>query len=320
MKGAPGTTRSPLRLFVRRERLAVCRLSPDSKVPPWATEAEFFSLTRTPDELSLVCPESLVTADTACEGGWRAMGIEGPLDFSLVGVLAGITGPLAGAGFSVFAVSTYDTDYVLVREDELRAAISALQGAGHEIRDTKVVVRPATEEDESFLWEMLYEAVHWGAEETGPKPPPEELLQEPGLRRYLEGWGRKNDFAVVALVEGGGRIGAAWYRTFPAHEPGYGFVDEATPDIAIAVVPDQRGAGVGDALLRTLMDAARSNGFGAISLSVQKSNHVAAKLYERNGFVRLREDRDSWVMKAELTANETTNRAPGAPRTEERCR
>jgi len=65
-------------------------------------------------------------------------------------------------------------------------------------------------------------------------PPPEELLQGPVLCRYLQGWGRKNDFAVVALdVEDGSRIGAAWYRTFPAHESGYGFVDEATPEIAI---------------------------------------------------------------------------------------
>ncbi len=306
---------------MREESLAVCRLSPDSEVPAWATKGEFFSLTRTPDELSVVCPEKDVPTGVKSEGGWRALGIEGPLDFSLVGVLAAVTEPLAEAGVSVFAVSTYDTDYVLVREEKLRVAVSALHGAGHEVRDTKVVVCPAAAEDEPFLWEMLYEAVHWGIEETGPKPPPEELLQGPVLCRYLQGWGRKNDFAVVALdVEDGSRIGAAWYRTFPAHESGYGFVDEATPEIAIAVVPDRRGAGVGDALLRALVDAARSNGFGAISLSVQKSNHTAAKLYERNGFVRLREDGDSWVMKAGLAASETTNRAPGARQTEETCR
>ena len=308
-----------LRLSVLDDRFAVCRLEPGSEVPGWATEAGFFSITRTPDELSVVCPEPFVPAGTVCERGWRALGIEGPLDFSLVGILSAITEPLAEAGISFFAVSTYDTDYVLVREDTLEHGISTLHQAGHEVQDTNIIVRPATKDDETFLWKMLYEAVHWNPEETGPKPPPEGLLQEPGLRRYLEGWGRENDFAVVAREAGdGSRIGAAWYRTFSEHEPGYGFVDEATPEIAIAVAPDRRGAGAGAALLDALMNAARSNGFDAISLSVQKSNHAAAKLYESRGFVRLWEDGDSWVMKAELFANTKTRNALGAQQTEER--
>lgn len=122
------------RLSVREECLAVCRLSPDSKAPAWATEAPFFSLTRTPDELSVVCPESLVPADTVYKRGWRALELEGPLDFSLVGVLAAITEPLARAGVSVFTISTYDTDYVLVREEQLERALAALRERGCEIR------------------------------------------------------------------------------------------------------------------------------------------------------------------------------------------
>lgn len=313
MKEASGTTHTPLRLFVRKERLAVCRLSPDQKAPSWATEAEFFSLTRTPDELSIVCPGSSVPAGTVCERGWRALGILGPLDFSLVGVLATITEPLAEADISVFIISTYDTDYVLVREDALESAISTLHRAGHEVRDTNIVVHPAVKDDEPFLWEMLYEVVHWGPEETGPKPPPEELLSEPGLRRYLTDWGRKGDFALVAQeAKDGRKLGAAWYRLFPMRDPGYGFVDAATPDIAIAVVPDRRGTGVGGALLRVLMDEARSNGFDALSLSVQKSNHVALGLYEKKGLTRHRDDGDAWVMKAELPTNKTTNDARSA--------
>ncbi len=313
MKGTLGTARTPPRLFVRGECLAVCRLPPSSKAPDWATEGKFFSLTRTPGELSIVCPEANAPADVEKETGWRAIRVEGPLDFSLVGVLAAITEPLAEAGVSIFAVSTYDTDYVLVKGDALERAISVLRQAGHEVRG-KVVVRPAAADDEPFLWEMLYEAVHWGNEETGPKPPPGELLREPGLRRYLEAWGREGDLAVVALdAEGGGRIGAAWCRLFPANDPGYGFVDDATPDIAIAVTPDRQGMGIGGALLQALMDAALSDGFGAISLSVQKSNQTALKLYERNGFVKFRDDGDAWVMKAELPNSETTNEAPSAP-------
>lgn len=320
MNQAPGTAHSPLRLFVREEHLAVCRLSPHLEIPAWAAEAPFFSVTRTPNELSIVCPESFVRADTVCEKGWRALGLVGPLDFSLIGILAAITKPLAEADISVFAISTYDTDYLLVREDALERAISTLRRAGHEVRSTNVIVHPAAKDDESFLWKMLYKAVHWNPEETGPKPPLEELLSEPGLSRYLEGWGRKNDFAVVARdASDGGRIGAAWYRLFPASDPGYGFVDYAIPEIAIAVAPDRRGAGVGTTLLNALMDAARSNGFDAISLSVQKSNPAAVKLYEGKGFVRLRDDGDAWVMKAEFSANRTTNNARSAQQTEERC-
>lgn len=131
--------------------------------------------------------------------------------------------------------------------------------------------------------------------------------------------GKEGDFAVVALNADGGRIGAAWYRLFPASAPGYGFVDVATPEIALAVVPDRRGTGVGGALIDALVDAARSEGFEAISLSVHKSN-LAAKLYERKGFVRLRGDGEDWVMKAELYADKITDDVPanGARQTEER--
>lgn len=308
------------RLSVLGETLAVCRLDAGAEAPAWATASGFCSVTRANDELSVVCPAEYVPEDVKCERGWRAIGLEGPLDFSLVGVLAGMLAPLAGAGVPVFALSTFDTDYVLVEEGRLDLAVAALRGRGYEVGEANpdVVVRPAADE-ERFLWEMLYEAVHREPSEPGPKPPLEVLLAEPILRRYLEGWGRADDFAVIARnPEDGRKIGAAWYRTFPASEPGYGFVDGAKPEIAIAVVPDCRGAGVGGALLHALMDAARSNGFDAMSLSVQKGNHPAVRLYEKNGFVRLRDDGDAWVMKAELDANATTNDAPDARRTEER--
>lgn len=314
-----------MRLRVLGERLAVCRMDPREGFPAWATEMGFFSITRAPEELSIVCPEGNVPDGVKNEAGWRALGVEGLLDFSLTGVLAALAAPLAQAGVSIFAISTHDTDYVLVKDDALQAAVAALRESGHEVRDGGPDGGPGitagSAEDEQFLWEMLYEAVHWGPEKTGPKPPPREVLADLKLRRYVEGWGRPDDFAVVARDEDGRKVGAAWYRIFPADEPGYGFVDASTPEIAIALVPDRRGVGVGGAMLRALMDAARSNGFDAVSLSVQKSNRAAARLYEKSGFVELRDDGDDRIMTAELelSADGTNNDAPGngAQRTEE---
>lgn len=306
------------RLTVLPDHLAVCRLGPGSPIPEWAASGNFFSVTRTSGELSVLCSQGRVPTGIVREEGWRALGLEGPLDFSLVGVLASLLAPLAEAGVSVFAVSTYDTDYVLVKQSSLETVAMALRESGYEVRvaPPDIIVRPSIGEEE-FLWEMLYAAVHWGSGEPGPKPPPEQLLAEPGLRRYLAGWGREGDFAVVAEDPRSGRkIGAAWYRLFPASAPGYGFVNATTPDIVIAVVPDRRGTGVGRALLQALMAAARSNGFGAISLSVQKSNHAATRLYEKNGFVRVSDGGDDWIMKAELSTELTANDAPGAQGTE----
>lgn len=299
-----------LRLSALEDQLAICRLAPDSEVPGWATEAWFVSVTRTPDELSIVCPEPYIPDEITREDGWRALAIEGPLDFSLVGILASVATTLAEAGLSVFAISTYDTDYLLVQEDALATAVAVLRESGHGVSGLlpDVAVRPATSDDKQFLWEMLYEAVHWEPEESGAKPPPEGILSDPVLSRYLRDWGRIGDLAIIAQDEKDGRnIGAAWYRLFPASEPGYGFIDAETPDIVIAVASERRGTGVGGELICALIDAARSNGFEALSLSVQKSNRAAAALYEKNGFVRLKDDGDAWVMKVDLTTNTATS-------------
>lgn len=149
---------------------------------------------------------------------------------------------------------------------------------------------------------MLYEAAHWRPGE--PRPPKEEALSEPKLARYLQDWGRPGDTAILAVdLDGGGRLGAAWYRLMTSEEPGYGYVDSDTPEVALAVVPDHRGRGLGGALLRELRDAARSQGYSALSLSVEKGN-PALGLYERNGFVKLFEAEGAWTMKADLSAAE----------------
>ena len=154
-------------------------------------------------------------------------------------------------------------------------------------------LRPGTPEDLDFLWEMLYEA-------SGHSD-----LSDPAISLYLEGWGRAGDVAVVALdPEDGRRVGAAWYRLMTSEKPGYGFVDASTPELAIGVVPEARGRGVGGALLPALMDVARGDGFGALSLSVRRNNAAAVSLYEKNGFVRVAEigfDHPSWAMKVDLS-------------------
>jgi len=127
------TTRKELRLSLLIGRMSVCRLDPTAEIPDWAITGDFFSITRTTDELSVVCPEGAVSDDVRCERGWRLLKLEGTFEFSEVGVLASVTVPLAEAGVGIFAVSTYDTDYVLVKEEQLESAVAALRGRGHEV-------------------------------------------------------------------------------------------------------------------------------------------------------------------------------------------
>jgi hypothetical protein len=110
---------------------AICRLPADSDVPPWALAAgRLASVTRTATELSIVAPSAGVPGDVLAERDWRVIEVVGPVPFSVVGLMAAITRPLAEAGVSVFTLATYDTDYVLVREASLEAAVRALSAAG----------------------------------------------------------------------------------------------------------------------------------------------------------------------------------------------
>ena len=129
------TPNASLRLSVLEKRLAVCRLDPPvQEIPAWATGAPFFSVTRTSDELSIVCPEERVPPGVTCERGWRALRFDGPFEFGLVGVLASVAVPLAQSEVSILAIATYDTDYVLVQESQLDLATQVLREWGHEVR------------------------------------------------------------------------------------------------------------------------------------------------------------------------------------------
>jgi hypothetical protein len=123
-------------LIVLSQRFAVCRLSGDAAVPSWATEGEFFSITRSTEELSLVCSQDLVPEGILCEREWRCVRVAGTMAFSTVGVVAGLSRPLAEAGIGIFIVSTFDTDYLLAKEQDWPQAIDVLRRQGYAIRES----------------------------------------------------------------------------------------------------------------------------------------------------------------------------------------
>ena len=114
---------------------AVCRLDKNAPVPDWATRGLFSSITRTAGGLSVVCLDAQVAGGVKKESGWKILMVEGPLDLSLTGVLASLTGPLAREGLSVFALSTYDTDYLLVKKEQLEQAIQVLEAEGYDVEE-----------------------------------------------------------------------------------------------------------------------------------------------------------------------------------------
>ncbi len=128
------TPRALLTLTVFTDRYAICRLSPAEPVPGWANGDHFVSVSRTRDELSIVCPEGNVPEGITAAKGWRLLRCEGPLDYSLTGIVASLAEPLADAGVPIFPIATHDTDYVLVKEPQLEIAVNALTSYGHAVR------------------------------------------------------------------------------------------------------------------------------------------------------------------------------------------
>ena len=148
------------------------------------------------------------------------------------------------------------------------------------------MLRPVGRQDVRFLRDMLRHAYHW------------RLAQDPELPvyRYVQNWGRRGDAGVIAF-EGRNVYGAAWYRLFGSREPGFGFVDETTPELTIAVVPSRRGHGTGSELLEALLERARGDGFAQISLSAE---HGQTAFYERHGFSPARQEDGAVTMLATL--------------------
>jgi ribosomal protein S18 acetylase RimI-like enzyme len=154
--------------------------------------------------------------------------------------------------------------------------------------DMSFTIRAATAADLPFLWEMLYEALYVL---PGQPPFPREILQQPEIRQYLQDWGRPDDFGWLAEAAAQ-PIGAAWIRLL---KDGYGYIQQETPELTIAVKPAYRGCGVGSSLLTALFAHAQQH-YPALSLSVSADN-PAVRLYQRLGFVTLQQTGTSLVMR-----------------------
>ena len=147
------------------------------------------------------------------------------------------------------------------------------------------MLRKGSHADVPFMRSMLPHAYGWRVNALDADIP---------LTRYVDNWGREGDVALIAH-ETGNRVGAAWFRLFRASEPGYGFVDEQTPELSIAVVPSRRKHGLGQELLDGLLEQARAAGHSQVSLSVEQDSPAVA-FYERNGFTAGGESQGGLVM------------------------
>ena len=122
-----------LTMRLMEEKFGVCRLDREEVIPEWIKRCDFVSITRTLDELSIVCSEDSIPDYIKCEKGWKVLKVEGPLDFSLIGILSSISTILADKKISIFAISTYDTDYILIKNDDIENAIEVLSNNNYEV-------------------------------------------------------------------------------------------------------------------------------------------------------------------------------------------
>jgi len=159
--------------------------------------------------------------------------------------------------------------------------------------------RALTEDDEPFLWDMLYYAIF--VPEHAP-PPERSIVHHPDLAKYVKGWSRQHDDGLAALSTAERRsIGAAWWRLFTHDDPGYGYVDDQTPELAVAVLPGHRNHGVGTRLLTQLLQEARTQ-YQCVSLSVSAA-HPARRLSQRLGFQEIGGRGMSVTMRIDLSTD-----------------
>lgn len=150
-----------------------------------------------------------------------------------------------------------------------------------------IEIRPLTLADEPFLWEMLYHALYVP---EGYPPFPRGIVLKPEISRYLDGWGKPDDSGYLVL-DSGKPVGAVWLRLLTGDQPGFGYNDETTPELSIAILPEYRGRGIGSQLITRLIELAQSQ-YPAICLSVSPDNPAKA-LYLRMGFKVVEENESS---------------------------
>ena len=174
-------------------------------------------------------------------------------------------------------------------------------------RASHFTFRPLSPADEPFLWEMLYQAIYVPPDTP---PPDRSIIEHPDLARYVLGWGRIDDCGVIAIDQDTNEpVGAAWLRLMTGTEQGYGFVDDRTPELSVAVLPEYRGHKVGTRMILQLLQIARTM-YSEVSLSVSMDN-PARRLYERLGFEAVSRDETSLTMKIDLLHGRSS--APSFP-------
>lgn len=160
---------------------------------------------------------------------------------------------------------------------------------------SQIEIRQATAADLPFVEDMLYEAATW----RGKGPDRDRVLSDERLARYISGWGRSGDTALLATDAHANRLGAAWFRMFTAQDPGYGFLHATVPELSTGVKNGYRGRGVGTRLVEAMIAEAREQGFSTLSLSVEKDN-PAVRLYKRHGFRVVASDQGAFTMRLDL--------------------
>jgi ribosomal protein S18 acetylase RimI-like enzyme len=167
--------------------------------------------------------------------------------------------------------------------------------------ETVFTIKRITPFDEPFLWEMLYQALYVPA---GESPLPREIIHEPEIKKYVENWGEPDDMGLIA-IDGDTPVGAVWLRRFTDNNKGYGYFDDMTPELSIALLPTYRGKGIGSHLLKCIFEIARER-YASISLSVSLGN-PARRLYERAGFLLVKQEGNSVTMLKHLIGRPKEN-------------
>lgn len=268
------------RLTLLPEVLAVSRLDAASALPAWLPPQGFLNTTRTAEELSIVCEESRVPRGVRSEGGWNALQLAGPIPFTTTGVLASLLTPLADARIGIFAISTFDTDYLLVKEADRDRALEALSARGYIIAKPAWRIEPATA---SAPIAALFEE-YWQSFGFTPcfQNFSEELANLPG------------DYKPPT-----GRLAIAWWGDQPAGCVALKRFDNRRCEAKrLYVRPEFRGHGLGHALLEWVIREARRAGYETMVGDTMPVMRDALAIYERRGF--------------EITQAYSANPTPGA--------
>lgn len=257
---------------------AICRLDPvvPVPVPAPASAPGLWSATRTPDELSVVCRAHEAPPDARVDAPWCVLRVEGPFDLvQETGILAAVAAPLAEAHISIFALATFDTDYVLVPAARAGQARRALGQAGHAVLTPHVTVRPTATEDAPALSRFVREAF-LAYRDFAPEgwAPPTPAAAEQRMRERLSAY---RTTAFVAHDPAGTLVGAAGTVVEP-DDPGVAFVWQVFVD------PAHQGTGLAADLLTRLLDLARADGCVLARLSAPRDSPQARAFYARHGF------------------------------------